>query len=73
MDSYQLLFICLSSLLAVFVLLTILAVTMRVLVAVFPETLEKLATSDAALLAAITTAVASIFPGMRVTKVEEEK
>ena len=73
MDSYQLLFVCLSSLLAVFVLLTILAVTMRVLVAVFPETLEKLATSDAALLAAITTAVASIFPGMRVTKVEEEK
>lgn len=73
MDSHQLLFICLSSLLAVFMLLTILAVTMRVLVAVFPETLEKLATSDAALLAAITTAVASIFPGMRVTKVEEEK
>ncbi len=73
MDSYQLLFVCLSSLLAVFVLLTVLAVTMRVLVAAFPETLEKLATSDAALLAAITTAVASIFPGMRVTKVEEEK
>jgi hypothetical protein len=70
MDSYQLLFVCLSSLLAVFVLLTILAVTMRILVAVFPE---KLAKSDAALLAAVTTAVASIYPGMRVTRVEEEK
>jgi hypothetical protein len=73
MDSYQLLFVCLSSLLAVFVLLTILAVTMRILVAVFPETLKKLATSDSALLAAITTAVTSIYPGMRVTRVEEEK
>jgi hypothetical protein len=70
MDSNQLLFVCLSSLLAVFVLLTILAVTMRILVAVFPE---KLAKSDAALLAAVTTAVASIYPGMRVTRVEEEK
>ena len=73
MDSYQLLFVCLSSLLAVFVLLTLLALTMRVLVAVFPQTIEKLARSDAALLAAITTAVASIYPGMRVTRVEEEK
>ncbi len=70
MDSYQLLFVCLSALLAVFVLLTILAVTMRLLVAVFPE---KLAKSDAALLAAVTTAVASIYPGMKVTRVEEEK
>ncbi|MGD2217865.1 MAG: hypothetical protein PVJ64_14000 [Gemmatimonadales bacterium] len=70
MDSYQLLFVCLSALLAVFVLLTILAVTMRLLVAVFPE---KLAKSDAALLAAVTTAVARIYPGMKVTRVEEEK
>jgi TRAP-type C4-dicarboxylate transport system permease small subunit len=73
MDSNQLLFVCLSALLAVFVLLTVLAVTMRILVAVFPETLEKLAKSDAALLAAVTTAAASIYPGMRVTRVEEEK
>jgi hypothetical protein len=70
MDSYQLLVVCLSALLAVFVLLTILAVTMRLLVAVFPE---KLAKSDAALLAAVTTAVARIYPGMKVTRVEEEK
>jgi len=73
MESYQLLLVCLSSLLAVFVLLTLLALTMRVLVAVFPQTIEKLARSDAALLAAITTAVASVYPGMRVTRVEEEK
>lgn len=73
MESYQLLFVCLSALLAVFVLLTILAIAMRILIAVFPETLEKLAKSDAALLAAVTTAVARIYPGMRVTRVEEEK
>ena len=59
MDSYQLLFVCLSSLLAVFVLLTILAVAMRILVAVFPETLEKLATSDAASVAAARKILAS--------------
>lgn len=73
MESTQLLFVCVSALLAVFVLLTLLAVTMRVLVAVFPETLEKLAKSDAALLAAVTTVAASVYPGMRVTRVEEEK
>lgn len=73
MDSYQLLFVCLSSLLAVFVLLAILAITMRLLVAAFPETLEKLGKSDVAVLAAISTAVASLYPGMTVTKVEEEK
>lgn len=73
MDSYQLLFVCVSSLLAVFVLLAFLAAAMRILVAVFPDKLAKLAGSDAALLAAVTTAVASKYPGMRVTRVEEEK
>jgi hypothetical protein len=70
MDSLELLFVCLSALLAVFVLLTILAIIMRILIAFFPETLVK---SDAALLAAVTTAAANIYPGMRVTRVEEEK
>lgn len=73
MNSYQLLLVCLSSLLAVFVLLTALAATMWALVAVFPEKLDKLSTGDAALLAAITATVASKVPGMRVTRVEEEK
>ena len=73
MESHQLVFVCLSSLLAVFVLLALLAATMRALVAVFPEALDKLGKSDAALLAAITTVVASAYPGMTVTRVEEEK
>ncbi len=73
MESYQLVLVCVAALVAVFVLLSILAITMRILIAVFPETLEKLAQSDSALLAAVTTAVTTIYPGMRVTKVEEEK
>jgi hypothetical protein len=73
MDSNQLLLICLSSLLAVFVLLTVLAIIMRVLVAMFPEVIEKLAESDAALVAAISATVTNKYPGLRVTRVEEEK
>ena len=73
MESSQLLFVCLSALLAVFVLLTILAITMRILIAVFPEVAEKLVESDAALVAAVTTAVMTVYPGTKVTKVEEEK
>ena len=73
MDSNQLLYVCLSSLLAVFVLLTVLAVAMRILVAVFPEVVEKLAESDAALLAAISATITNMYPGLKVTRVEEEK
>ena len=73
MDSNQLLYICLSSLLAVFVLLAFLAIVMRILVAVFPEVLEKLAESDAALLAAISATITTMYPGLQVTRVEEEK
>jgi len=73
MDSNQLLYICMSSFLAVFVLLTSLAIVMRILVAVFPEVIEKIAESDAALLAAISSTIASMHPGLQVTKVEEEK
>jgi uncharacterized membrane protein len=73
MDSNQLLFVCLSSMLAVFVLLTVLAIVMRILVAVFPETVEKLAKSDAALLAAISATITTMYPGLKVTRVEEEK
>jgi len=73
MDSNQLLYICLSSLLAVFVLLSFLAIVMRILVAAFPEALEKLAKSDAALLAAISATITNMYPGLQVTRVEEEK
>jgi hypothetical protein len=39
----------------------------------FPEVIEKLAESDAALVAAISATVTNKYPGLRVTRVEEEK
>ncbi len=70
MDSPQLLYACITALIAVFVLLSILAITMRILIAVFPA---KVVQGDAAMLAAVATAVSAKYPGMRVTKVEEER
>lgn len=69
MDSPELLYACASALMAVFVLLSILAITMRILIAVFPE---KVMQGDAAMLAAVTTVLSAKYPGMRVTKVEEK-
>ena len=55
---------------AVFALLTFLAITMHVTTSLFPV---RGAAVDAALVAAISGAVASVFPGARVTHIEEER
>ena len=60
---------CLSALVAVFVLLGALAALMRVILLVFPEKVQV--RTDAAVLAAVTSAVEVTHPGMRVTKIEE--
>ena len=70
MNPPDLLVICLSAFIAVFFLLGFLAVVMRVLITVFPE---KVGGIDSATLAAITAAAAYVFPGTKVTKVEEIK
>jgi hypothetical protein len=70
MGSADLLMVCISAFSAVFVLLALLALAMRGLIAVFPE---KIASTDAALLAALTSVVSAVFPGSRITKVEEER
>ncbi len=62
--------VCIAALFAVFFLLTILALAMRMLIAVFPHESTH---SDPALVAVISTAVSAAYPGMRVTKVEEKK
>jgi hypothetical protein len=54
---------------AVFILLGLLALTMELITAVFPERRRAM---DPAIVAALTTAVASIFPGARVTRIEED-
>ena len=64
----NLLVICLSAFVAVFVLLGFLATVMRLLMAVYPQ---KAGGIDSATIAALTAAAAFAFPGTKVTKVEE--
>ena len=60
---------CLIAMVAVFVLLGLLAVIMWLITAVFPVREARI---DSAIVAAITTAVASVWPGAKVTRIEEE-
>jgi hypothetical protein len=60
---------CLIALVAVFTLLGVLALSIELITAVFPERRQ---TIDPALAAAISTTVASVFPGARVTRIEED-
>jgi hypothetical protein len=70
MGSLELLFICLSAFISVFILLALLALVMRIIIVLFPE---KLAGTDSAMLAAVATAVSAVYPGTKITKVEEIK
>jgi hypothetical protein len=60
---------CLIALISVFVLLGALALIMKLITVVFPD---RVASMAPVLVAAISTAVASIYPGARVTRIEEE-
>jgi hypothetical protein len=70
MGSSDLVYICISAFLAVFVLLSVLAVVMRIILVLFPE---KESGTDAVVVAAITSTVSAIYPGTRITKIEETK
>ena len=70
MPSNELLLICVSAFVVVFFLLAMLALVMRLIMAVFPEKIVK---SDSAYVAAIASVMTSIFPGTKITKVEEIK
>jgi len=70
MQSVELVVICGVAFLMVFVILVLLALMMRIIILIFPE---KKAVSDAALIAAISVAVQTVFPGTKLTKVEERK
>jgi hypothetical protein len=67
-EQVNLLMICVVAFAAVFVLLSLLALAMRVIVASLPH---KETAADAAVLAAITSAYQSLYPGTKVTKIEE--
>lgn len=68
MASVDLLMICVVAFAAVFVLLTILALLMRVIVIIFPE---KASTGDAAVVAAISSSYQAHYPGTKVSRIEE--
>ncbi len=69
MDVTNLFSASLIALISVFVLLGSLALIMKLITVVFPD---RVASMDPVLVAAISTAVASIYPGARVTRIEEE-
>ena len=69
MPAISILAACGVALAAVFVLLSFLAVVMFLLTLTFPQKQPKI---DPALIAAIASTVSSIYPGARVTRVEEK-
>ncbi len=69
MGQPDLLMVCVSAFLAVFLMLSALAGVMRVLIAVFPE--RTSISTDAAILAAVTAAVSAAYPGAKISTIEE--
>ena len=69
MNSPDLISICAAAFVGVFLLLTILAVIMRLIIVVFPE--RKTGTEEETL-AAIATTYKIFYPGTIITRVEEE-
>ena len=61
---------CLIALVSVFALLSILAVIMDVITRLFPVSDQQI---DPTIVAAISTTVASVYPGARVVRIEEER
>jgi len=61
---------CLTALVAVFSLLGLLAAIMRLITTVFPV---READIDSTVVAVVSAAVASVWPGARVTRIEEER
>ena len=69
----NLLSMCISSFAAVFTVLVFLAVTMRLIMIVFPEKKAGTGDDEAAIFAAITSSYARLYPGMKVTNIKENK
>lgn len=70
MNPQNLLVICSSAFIAVFFLLSFLAVVMRLLMVVYPKKEDGL---EPAIVAALTAAANYAFPGTRITRVEETR
>ena len=70
MGSNELYVICGIAFFFVFVILALLALSMRLIILIFPE---KKIGADAAVIAALAATVQSVFPGSKITKIEEKK
>ena len=70
METTELLWTCISAFAAVGVLLSVLAVIMRLILVVFPEKEEE---TDAMMIAAVASVLQTVYPGTKITKVEEIK
>ena len=70
MDTQHLLFICISAFIAVFLVLSVIAIFMRIILMIFPGVQKD---NDAAVYAAIGATLNNLFPGTKITKIEEEK
>lgn len=72
MESMDLPIICVSAFAAVFLLLSVLAGVMRIIIILFPEKTHS-ADADAAVIAAAASVVSSLYPGSSITRIEELK
>jgi len=70
MPASDLLHICTAAFIWVFTILIVLAVIMRLIILIFPE---KKASTDTAVIAALSATVQAAFPGTTIKKIEEGK
>lgn len=70
MESADILAICFSAFVTVFVILSCLAIFMQIIMKSFPM---KKTEQDVAVYSAIASAYATIYPGTKITKIEEVK
>ena len=70
MEPTDLALICGIAFLVVFLILLFLSLLMRIIMLIFPE---KAAEADPAMIAAVAAAVQTVFPGTKITKLEEKK
>ena len=70
MESPDLLLVCGAALLWVFTILIVLALVMRLIILLFPQ---KESGPDFAVIAAISAAAHAVYPGARVTHIEEKQ
>ena len=70
MNSLDIIFISISSMLTVFLVLTALALMMRLIERLFPYKEKE---EDVAVYSAIASVHSALYPGAKITKIEEEK